>query len=181
MTITGLRSSIVTLARGISGVACGAKSVDIPEEDMTRVHHVAGAWWTVIGEHLGEEIADADTVASAPAAIAALGAVGPNLLANLESMSDLEAEADARAKRWPKRRTGQGPPVERHRRQVHRERPIRGGWREGDVAPHLPRARRPVGPRLRPDPSALSGRTTHAHGGPASCGPFVSLVPILTP
>jgi hypothetical protein len=108
VTISGLRASIVTIAKGISGVAAGSKSIDIPEEDMERVHQVARAWWTALGDHLSDQIRSADSVASAPAALAALGAVGHRFLEARVSGAELEAAVDELAKqlatevRWEK-------------------------------------------------------------------------------
>jgi len=93
MTVTALRSSIVTLAEGISGVAHGTKPVQI--EAYSEVTRIAVAWWDALGEHLGDEIGANESVASSPAAIAALGAVGHRLYeAGYRDDGDLEEAAD---------------------------------------------------------------------------------------
>jgi len=97
MTVTALRSSVVTLAEGIGGVAHGTKPVEIGS--LREVSRVATAWWDALGEHLGEEIASNDSVASSPAAIAALGAVGHLLFdPRREDNGDLEDDADELAR-----------------------------------------------------------------------------------
>jgi DNA sulfur modification protein DndB len=93
MTVTALRSSVVTIAEGIGGVAHGTKPVQIEQD--SEVARVAAAWWDALGEHLGDEIAANESVASSPAAIAALGAVGHRLHeAGFSDDGDLEDAAD---------------------------------------------------------------------------------------
>jgi hypothetical protein len=98
MTVTALRGSVVTLARGISGVAFGSKGVEI--DNSEKVTQAAIAWWEALAEHLGDEITDADSVASAPATIAALGAVGHDLVERFDELAAaaLDEAAENRAR-----------------------------------------------------------------------------------
>lgn len=105
MTITALRSSVATLAKGIHGVAYGTRSVPIDETERERLHSNAVTWWTALGARLEKEIADGNSVASAPAAIAALGAVGHDVLENRgsanEAVSQLASEVKwTKGERW---------------------------------------------------------------------------------
>lgn len=82
MTITTLRTSVATISKGIAGVAFGTRTVPIDETEREKVHRNAVVWWRALGEHLGKELADPDSVATSPAVVAALGAVGHDVLSN---------------------------------------------------------------------------------------------------
>jgi DNA sulfur modification protein DndB len=101
MTITALRSSVATIARGISGVAYGTRTVPIDDAEIEKVHRWAASWWNALGAHLGSELADGESMASSPAVIAALGAVGHDVLSSGGSADDA-ADRLAREVKWAK-------------------------------------------------------------------------------
>jgi len=80
VTIAALRGSCVTLATGIGGVKYGAKSVPsraIPE----NTQDVAVEWFIAVTEMIGPAIEDRSrTVAAAPSVLAAIGAMGHDLV-----------------------------------------------------------------------------------------------------
>lgn len=82
VTITALRGACITLAEGIGGVKYGAKSVFISPDRVPTVEAVALQWFTQLSQVLGPAIENRDnTVASSPAVLAALGAMGHELVA----------------------------------------------------------------------------------------------------
>jgi DNA sulfur modification protein DndB len=78
MTITSLRGACVTLAKGINGVQYGAGAVsDVPPAQVPVIEEVAIAWFRAVTDKIGSAIEDRErTVASSPAVMAALGAMG---------------------------------------------------------------------------------------------------------
>ncbi|MGQ0430626.1 MAG: DNA sulfur modification protein DndB [Gammaproteobacteria bacterium] len=80
-TITSLRGACVTFSEGIAGVKYGAKPVPVPSKDVERVKSVAIEWFNLVAQALGPAIEDrVHKLASAPAVLAAIGAMGNELL-----------------------------------------------------------------------------------------------------
>lgn len=80
VTITVLRGACVTLAEGIGGVKYGAKPVS-NVGDVAHLQTVANEWFAAVAEVLGPAIEDREkAVASAPAVMAAIGAMGHELV-----------------------------------------------------------------------------------------------------
>jgi DGQHR domain-containing protein len=80
-TIAALRGACVTLAKGIGGVQYGARPVPISQEDLPAVRAAAVDWFTALGDAIGPFMLDRDNnVASSPAVLAALGALGNQAL-----------------------------------------------------------------------------------------------------
>ena len=80
-TIAALRGACVTLAKGIVGVQFGSRPVPINEEDLPAVRSVAVDWLSALSEALGPFMLDRENnIASSPAVLAALGAVGNQAL-----------------------------------------------------------------------------------------------------
>jgi DNA-sulfur modification-associated len=100
-TISSLRGSIVTLEKGITGVAIGAKSMPLHDAEKQQLERWATAWWSALGTHLGAVLTDANSVASAPACMAALGAVGHAVFARGEDPQAVAARL-AQEVKWEK-------------------------------------------------------------------------------
>jgi DGQHR domain-containing protein len=80
VTITALRGACVTLAEGIGGVKHGAKPVAVAG-DPKHLEAVAKEWFTAVAKAIGPAIELRDqSVASAPAVLAAIGAMGHTLV-----------------------------------------------------------------------------------------------------
>jgi DGQHR domain-containing protein len=80
-TIAALRGACVTLAKGIVGVQYGARPVPINQEDLPSVRAAAVDWFTALSEAIGPFMIDRENnVASSPAVLTALGAVGNQAL-----------------------------------------------------------------------------------------------------
>jgi DNA sulfur modification protein DndB len=80
MTINTLRGACITLAEGISGIKHGSNPVSIPKEKVNDIQTVALEWFSVVAEKIGPAMEDRQrTVASAPAVMAAIGAMGHEL------------------------------------------------------------------------------------------------------
>jgi hypothetical protein len=93
LTITSLRGACVTLSEGIGGVKYGAKPVPVPNKGVERVRVVAVEWFSHIASALGPVLEDRDNkIASAPAVVAAIGAMGHELL-NIDEPSAREQRA----------------------------------------------------------------------------------------
>jgi hypothetical protein len=87
-TIAALRGACVTLAKGIGGVQYGARPVPISQEDLPAVRAAAVDWFTALGDAIGPFMLDRENnLASSPAVLAALGALGNQAL----HISDPEA------------------------------------------------------------------------------------------
>jgi DGQHR domain-containing protein len=88
VTITALRGACVTFAEGISGVKYGAKSVSVPESKLPRIEEVAVEWFGALTEEFGAAMADREyKLASAPSVLAALGAIGHDLI-NIDNATE---------------------------------------------------------------------------------------------
>jgi DGQHR domain-containing protein len=80
-TITSLRTACVTLAKGINGVQFGARPVPMNDAEVPTVEAAAIDWFAAVTEAIGPALEDRETkLASAPAVLAAIGAVGARLV-----------------------------------------------------------------------------------------------------
>lgn len=80
VTITALRGACVTLAEGIGGVKHGAKPVAVAG-DPKHLAEVAKEWFTAVSDAIGPAIELREqSVAAAPAVLAAIGAMGHALV-----------------------------------------------------------------------------------------------------
>ncbi|HEY2092108.1 MAG TPA: DNA sulfur modification protein DndB [Thermoanaerobaculia bacterium] len=113
VTITGLRGACVTLAEGIGGVKYGARPVYISESEVPKIVDVATEWFTAVANVIGAAIEDRKrTVAGAPPVLAAIGAMGHELV----KIDDADARAARReellkklsAVRWDKSKAWEG-------------------------------------------------------------------------
>jgi DGQHR domain-containing protein len=81
VTITSLRGACITLAEGIGGIRYGAKPVPLAEHETKRVLEVAVQWFTAVTEAIGPAMEDrVRKLASAPTVLAAIGAMGHELV-----------------------------------------------------------------------------------------------------
>jgi DNA sulfur modification protein DndB len=81
VTITALRGACVTPAEGIGGVKYGARPVHVDANKVEHVCNMATEWFTAVANAIGSAIEDRErTLASAPAVIAAIGAIGHELV-----------------------------------------------------------------------------------------------------
>jgi DNA sulfur modification protein DndB len=81
VTITSLRTACVTLAKGINGVQFGSRPVPLEDGDLARVEVAAIDWFSAVAEAIGPALEDRETkLASAPAVLAAIGAIGSPLI-----------------------------------------------------------------------------------------------------
>jgi DGQHR domain-containing protein len=82
VTITSLRGACVTVARGINGVQFGARPVPIDDADIPAIEAAAIDWFGAVANAIGPALEDRiHKLASAPAALAAIGAMGHQLVA----------------------------------------------------------------------------------------------------
>lgn len=92
VTITSLRGACITLAEGIGGVKYGARPVPIPAERVTRVLQVTVEWFKAVTEAIGPAMEDRENkLASAPTVLAAIGAMGHELV-NIDELAIREAK-----------------------------------------------------------------------------------------
>ena len=90
VTITAMRGACVTLAEGIGGVKHGAKPVAL-DGDPVHLAEVAKEWFGAVADALGPAIELRDqSVASAPAVMAAIGAVGHVLVNSPNRQADMK-------------------------------------------------------------------------------------------
>lgn len=77
VTLTALRTACVTLSKGINGLKWGTRPVPIEQEDIAHIEAAAVDWFTAVTEAIGPALEDRESkLASAPAVLAAIGAVG---------------------------------------------------------------------------------------------------------
>lgn len=82
ITITTLRSACVTFAKGISGVQYGNRPVPMQTNEMNHIEEVALEWFGAVAQAIGPSLEDRETkLASSPPVLAAIGALGNQLLA----------------------------------------------------------------------------------------------------
>lgn len=80
-TIAALRGACVSLSKGITGVQYGARPVPIDEKQVPAVEAAAVDWFGALSAVLGPVLSDRETnVAASPAVLAALGAVGHEVI-----------------------------------------------------------------------------------------------------
>ena len=81
VTISGLRGACVTLTEGIGGVRHGTRPVHVSDDRIAQVEATAVDWFLALTGLLGTSMEDRDAkIASAPSVLAALGAMGHELL-----------------------------------------------------------------------------------------------------
>jgi DGQHR domain-containing protein len=81
VTITSLRGACITLAEGIGGVKYGARPVPLPSDQVQRALQVAVEWFSAVTDAIGPAMEDREAkLASAPAVLAAIGAMGHELV-----------------------------------------------------------------------------------------------------
>jgi DNA sulfur modification protein DndB len=102
MTISALRLACVTVAKGIGGIQYGARPIPGEElgNEIEQIQDVCVAWWDAVANAIGDEYEvgrRADSIATAPSALAAIGAFGHSLLSEGLSGADLEEAAADRA------------------------------------------------------------------------------------
>jgi DGQHR domain-containing protein len=94
-TITSLRGACITLAEGIGGVKYGTRPVPLPDDRVQRVLQVAVEWFKAVTDAIGPAIEDRESkLASAPTVLAAVGAMGHELV-NIEEPTMREAKTNA--------------------------------------------------------------------------------------
>jgi DNA sulfur modification protein DndB len=92
VTITALRGACITLAEGIGGVKYGTRPVPLPRDQAERALQVAIEWFTAVSDAIGTAMEDRETkLASAPSVLAAIGAVGHELV-NIDEATVREAK-----------------------------------------------------------------------------------------
>ena len=97
LTLTALRGACVTLAKGITGVQLGNRSVPMTNEEAAHAADVAVEWFTAVTNGIGPAMEDRDNkLAAAPAVLAAIGAMGHRLL-KVEDPDERRALAQAQA------------------------------------------------------------------------------------
>lgn len=80
VTITALRTACVTFATGINGLKFGNRPVPINEDHLPAIQQAAIEWFTAVADAIGPAMLDRENkLASAPAVLAAIGAVGSKL------------------------------------------------------------------------------------------------------
>jgi DGQHR domain-containing protein len=95
VTITALRGACITLAEGIGGVKYGARPVPLPGEQVERALQAAVEWFTAVTDAIGPAMEDRENkLASAPAVLAAIGAMGHELV-NIDIPASRETKTAA--------------------------------------------------------------------------------------
>jgi len=113
VTITALRGACVTLAEGIGGVRYGARPVHMDPDKVEHMCKVAAEWFGAVANAIGSAIEDRErTLASAPAVMAAVGAIGHELvqIENEEARSGRREELldKLRLVKWDKGKPWEG-------------------------------------------------------------------------
>jgi DNA sulfur modification protein DndB len=95
VTITSLRGACITLAEGIGGVKYGARPVPLPGDQVQRALSIAVEWFSAVTDAIGPAMEDRENkLASAPAVLAAIGAMGHELV-NIDDLSAREGKTAA--------------------------------------------------------------------------------------
>jgi DNA sulfur modification protein DndB len=99
VTITALRGACITLAEGIGGVKYGARPVPLPADQVNRTLQAAIEWFVAVTDAIGASMEDRENkLASAPAVLAAIGAMGHELV-NIEVPALREAKTASLVRR----------------------------------------------------------------------------------
>ncbi|HEU0156665.1 MAG TPA: DNA sulfur modification protein DndB [Stellaceae bacterium] len=99
VTITSLRGACITLAEGIGGVKYGTRPVPLPADQVDRALTAAIEWFTAVTDAIGPAMEDRENkLASAPAVLAAIGAMGHELV-NIEEPLLREAKTSSLARK----------------------------------------------------------------------------------
>ncbi len=81
VTITSLRGACITLAEGIGGVKYGTRPVRLAADRTQRVLQVSVEWFRAVTDAIGPAMEDRESkLASAPTVLAAIGAMGHELV-----------------------------------------------------------------------------------------------------
>ena len=81
VTIASLRGACITFAEGIGGVRYGSRPVMLPEEKQPAVLERTTEWLQAVTEAIGPAMEDRENkLASSPSVLAAIGAMGHELL-----------------------------------------------------------------------------------------------------
>ncbi|MBI3953230.1 MAG: hypothetical protein HY330_01810 [Chloroflexi bacterium] len=80
VTLSALRLGCVTFAKGITGVQFGSRPVELAPGDTERVGHAAVTWFNAVAGVMGNAFSDRRAVAGSATAMAAIGALGNQLL-----------------------------------------------------------------------------------------------------
>lgn len=95
VTITSLRGACITLAEGIGGVKYGTRPVPLPADRVQRVLQVTVEWFKAVTDAIGPAMEDRENkLASAPTVLAAIGAMGHELV-NIDEPTVREAKTAA--------------------------------------------------------------------------------------
>lgn len=77
ITLSGLRTACVTLAKGINGVQYGARPVSLDGMNVENIEKAAIDWFMAVSEALRPSLEDRENkIAAAPSVFAAIGAIG---------------------------------------------------------------------------------------------------------
>jgi DNA sulfur modification protein DndB len=99
VTITSLRGACITLAEGIGGVKYGTRPVPLPSDHVERTLQAAIGWFAAVTDAIGPAMEDRENkLASAPSVLAAIGAVGHELV-NIEEPALREARTASLVRR----------------------------------------------------------------------------------
>ena len=92
VTITSLRGACITLAEGIGGVKYGTRPVALSADRVQRVLQVTVEWFRAVTGAIGPAMEDRENkLASAPTVLAAIGAMGHELV-NIDEPAMREAK-----------------------------------------------------------------------------------------
>ncbi|HEX9945927.1 MAG TPA: DNA sulfur modification protein DndB [Allosphingosinicella sp.] len=81
VTIASLRGACITFAEGIGGVRYGSRPVALPDDRQLLVLERATEWFHAVSEAIGPAMEDRENkLASSPSVLAAIGAVGHELI-----------------------------------------------------------------------------------------------------
>jgi DNA sulfur modification protein DndB len=95
VTIAALRGACITVAEGIGGVRYGSRPVTLAEDRQKAVQSVAVIWLQAVTEAIGPAMEDRENkLASSPSVLAAIGAMGHDLLTsdNAEQFEQIKLE-----------------------------------------------------------------------------------------
>lgn len=79
VTITALRGACITFAEGIGGIKYGTRPVPIADNRIPVIKECVTEWMLKVVDAIGPSLEDPQSLAAAPAVLAAIGAVGHEL------------------------------------------------------------------------------------------------------